>query len=337
MKISLVIDYHLNNKIFDVTDNNTNRDNCGYSFWLLKKKFQDSGVDFSTCDINLPTESNIVIYFDLPDKNMNVESGAYLCLFECEVIKPRSWDVSRHSQFSKIFTWNDELVDNKKYFKINFSHKFPEDKDLHCSLQNHFSEKKFCTLISGNKKVKHKLELYTERVRTIRWFETNTTEEFDLYGFGWDKFTSTNRYMSFIVSRIPLLTKLFAPKFSSYKGQVESKFETLRNYKFAICYENARDIPGYITEKIFDCFFAGCVPVYWGAPNIGIHIPKNCFVDRRDFSSNEELYSYLKKISVEEYEQIQMNIVNYIFSTKSAPFRAETFSEVIAGYLLDDL
>jgi hypothetical protein len=42
---------------------------------------------------------------------------------------------------------------------------------------------------------------------------------------------------------------------------VDSKKNTLEKYKFSICYENARDIPGYITEKIFDCFFAGCVPI----------------------------------------------------------------------------
>ena len=52
-----------------------------------------------------------------------------------------------------------------------------------------------------------------------------------------------------------------------------------KNISFAICYENARDIPGYITEKIFDCFFAGCVPIYWGgAPNVTDHIPANTFI-----------------------------------------------------------
>jgi hypothetical protein len=63
----------------------------------------------------------------------------------------------------------------------------------------------------------------------------------------------------------------------------------LEKYKFSICYENARDTPGYITEKIFDCFFAGCVPIYWGANNITDHIPKECFIDKRDFEDYKVL------------------------------------------------
>ena len=35
----------------------------------------------------------------------------------------------------------------------------------------------------------------------------------------------------------------------------------------------AREIPGYITEKIFDCFLARSVPVYWGPGNIADHVP----------------------------------------------------------------
>ena len=154
---------------------------------------------------------------------------------------------------------------------------------------NSFGDKKLCALISGNKKVSHKLELYSEREKTIRWFENNALDDFDLYGIGWDKYTSENRYIRFLVLKVAKLSKLLTPYFPSYKGMVESKLETLSKYKFAICYENAQMIPGYITEKIFDCFFAGCVPVYWGAPNITEHIPQNCFIDRRKFKSHEEL------------------------------------------------
>ena len=95
-------------------------------------------------------------------------------------------------------------------------------------------------------------------------------------------------------------------------------------------------IPGYITEKIFDCFFAGCVPVYWGAPNITEHIPQNCFIDRRKFKSHEELYSYIKNMPENEYQTIQMNIENYLFSEKAEPYRAETFANTIVEHILND-
>lgn len=337
MKASLVIDYHLNNKIFDVTDRNVNRDNYAYSIWLLKQKFQNVSIDFATCDINLPTESSAVICFDLPDEKVKVDPGAYLVLFESEVIKPKSWTVISHQKFNKIFTWNDALVDNEKYFKINFSHKFPENKNKYRLGISSFEDKKLCTLISGNKKVSHKLELYSERVKTIRWFEKNALDDFDLYGMGWDKYTSANRYVRFLVSKMGRCSKSFAPNFPSYKGAVDSKFEALSNYKFAICYENAQMIPGYITEKIFDCFFAGCVPVYWGAPNITDHIPKNCFIDRREFDSHEELYVHLTAMTEQQYLDIQKNIENYLFSEKANPYRAETFANTMVEHVLKDL
>lgn len=337
MKASLVVDYHLNNKIFDVADKEVNRDNYGYSIWLLKQKLKELGIDLSTCDINLPIESNFIFCFDVPEKNVVFDSDAYLFLFESEVIKPRSWNIANHQRFKKVFTWHDELVDNVKYFKINYAHKFPENNADYFSSINKFENKKLCTLISSNKKVIHNLELYSERVKVIRWFEMNTTNEFDLYGAGWDKYTSSNRYTNFLMSRIPFLSRLFAPKFRSYKGVVESKFETLARYKFAICYENAKDIPGYITEKIFDCFFSGCVPIYWGAPNITVHIPSDCFIDRRHFNSNEELYLYLKNISIDEYQKFQLNIANYIFSIQADAYRAEKFVDTIIRHALDDI
>ena len=44
-----------------------------------------------------------------------------------------------------------------------------------------FSEKKFSTLIAGNKSVKSKGELYSERLRAIRFMEQNYLSDFDLY------------------------------------------------------------------------------------------------------------------------------------------------------------
>ena len=49
----------------------------------------------------------------------------------------------------------------------------------------------------------------------------------------------------------------------------------MQHYRFYICYENTEGVEDYITEKIFDCFAAGFVPIYWGASNIEKYIPKN--------------------------------------------------------------
>lgn len=337
MKASLVIDYHLHNKIFDLTDKNTNRDNCGHSIWLLKDRFNNAGIDLSTCDINSPEESSIVLYFDYPEGDVTINNeNSYLFLFESEVIKPNSWNIEKHKAFKKIFTWHDELVDNQKYFKFNYSHLFPTDSAEFNKKSTTFSNKKLCTLISANKKVSHPFELYSERVKTIRWFENNAPLDFDLYGIGWDKYATNNKYIRFLFSKVKLIGNIFAPKFKSYKGTVKSKQVTLSEYKFSICYENAEKLSGYITEKIFDCFFAGCVPIYWGAPNISDSIPDNCFIDRRLFKSHEELYSFIKNMSELEYTAIQRNIENYLFSEQSEPYKAETFAKKVVEQVLNE-
>lgn len=321
--------FYLNNRQFDVLNKISNRDNCLYGWCLLKKKFREKGYDLSTQDINSPSGSQFIIYNEMPKivKDISLGKDNYLVIFESEVVRPDNWNTENHNYFKKIFTWNDKYVDNNKYFKINFSHKIPDKVEVNIK-----NKKKLCTMIVANKFKSHLLELYTERLKAIRWFEENHPEDFDLYGIGWDKY-----YFKGILSRLNrfnTLRKVLKPKYPSYKGPIESKKEVYKKYKFAICYENARDVPGYITEKIFDCFFAGCVPIYWGAPNITDHIPANTFIDRRNFKSYKELYHYLKNMPDKEYLNYLDSIKNFIKSDKIYPFSAEYFAETLSSEIL---
>jgi len=73
----------------------------------------------------------------------------------------------------------------------------------------------------------------------------------------------------------------------------------LGGYTFAICFENMV-LEGWITEKMFDCFYAGCVPVYWGAPDITEFVPIDAFIDMRAFSGFDELRRFLHALSPAE-------------------------------------
>ena len=50
---------------------------------------------------------------------------------------------------------------------------------------------------------------------------------------------------------------------SNYRGAVADKIGMLRRYDFTLVYENC-DVPGYVTEKLFDALRAGAVPLYRG-------------------------------------------------------------------------
>lgn len=331
-KATIVVYSNYNaNRLFDLNDKVINRDNCMYPFWLLKEEFKKYGYELATQDINSIEESQIVIYNEMPKilPNKKDIQKSYLMLFESELIRPDNWELNKHKYFNKIFTWKDDITDSKKYFKFNFTQEIPNkiNKDLS-------KKEKLCTLIAGNKKSNHPLELYSKRVEAIRWFEVNHPDDFDFYGIGWDEYRIENKYINFLF-RKSKLSKLFKPNFTSYKGKLETKKNILEKYKFAVCYENARDISGYITEKIFDCFFAGCVPIYWGANNITDHIPKECFIDKREFSTYEKLYQYIKNMRDEEYMKYLDNIENFLNSAKSYPFGSESFSKTLVGSILD--
>jgi hypothetical protein len=51
----------------------------------------------------------------------------------------------------------------------------------------------------------------------------------------------------------------------------------LNQYKFILCFENSYG-DGYITEKIFNTFFAKSIPIYKGSPIILDYINKNAFI-----------------------------------------------------------
>ncbi len=294
-----------------------------YPFVYLSKFAKAKNIKVSTVDTEPLENFDAIVFLDFPtfenryfrklisDKFENL----YLLIYESKLIRPDNWNRKYHRNFKKIFTWNDDFVDGKKYVKYYWPNKIPENLNFDLSKKN-----KLCTMIASNKFKSHPLELYTERVKAIRWLEQNHPEDFDLYGFGWDRFS----------------TKLLKPEYPSYKGSVKSKKEIYEKYKFAICYENAKDIPGYTTEKIFDCFFAGCVPVYWGAPNITEYIPIDTFVDRRNFKTYEELYSYLKNMPNQEYLDYLNAIKIFIKSDKMYKFGAECFAKTLIQTILGE-
>jgi hypothetical protein len=189
-------------------------------------------------------------------------------------------------------------------------------------------------MIAGKKKLKRinsSAELYTERLKAVKWFEKHHPEDFDLYGFGWGK---PSIKISHIINPFKAVKILFSHRYKTYKGTVERKKTVLEKYKFAICYENIRDVPGYITEKIFDCFFAGCVPVYLGANNITDHIPGNCFIDKRNFNDYESLYEHLVAMTDAEYAKYLGNIEVFLKSDAARAFSCENFVRIITDVIM---
>jgi len=329
-------DIYNNNRMFNPEIRAPLGEDLLYPMHYLARLAREKGMSISTIDTEPLDTYDAIFFIDFPGyenryfrKLLSMKfENMYLFLCENENMKPDNWKKENYRHFKKVFSWNDSIVDNKKIFKFFLANKIPDKISFIPS-----EKRKFCCMIAANKRNNRHGELYSERRRAIRWFEQNHPELFDLYGKGWDF-----RVPSFFTPLRPFLKPVhrlfFASRYPSYKGEIVSKRAILKQYKFSICYENMRDVPGYITEKIFDCLFAGCVPIYLGASNVAEYIPENTFIDKRKFSDYPELYEFLINLSDSAYHKYLHSIEEYIQSDKISPFGAEYFVNTILNEVI---
>lgn len=163
-------------------------------------------------------------------------------------------------------------------------------------------------------------ELYKDRLDAIRHFSQSS--DFDLHGRGWSDTSTLSGPEARAVAR-------------SYRGEVPvfAKVSTLADYRFALCFENTA-FPGYVTEKIFDCFLARCIPVYLGAPDITDLVPAAAFIDARDFRDLGALESFIRALSPEAARDYVDAAADFMGSKGAERFSQAHFVQVMADVLL---
>jgi hypothetical protein len=242
-----------------------------------------------------------------------------LFLWEAPAVSPENMDPQLHKLFPIIFTSHDELVDDIKFYKVCVPQmrQFPEFPQVH------FDQRKLLVNISMNKFSNHKDELYSVRRDAIKYFEQAHPDNFDLYGLKWNQPSTLKERL------LPWLSRSYI----SYRGAVKNKWEVMPNYRFSICYENVRDVPGYVTEKIFDSMRCGCVPIYWGASNINDYVDSDAFIDRRKFKTNAELDNFITNMTEYEYSCYQDAMKKYLNSSRFEKFLPPSFADTIINTL----
>ena len=172
---------------------------------------------------------------------------------------------------------------------------------------------------ANRKSLPFQKDLLGERIKIIEFF--SRSRDIDLYGLDWDK-------------RLPLPYYFYKNAVKKvYKGKVPDKLEKLSEYTFAIAMEN-NITPGFIGEIIFECFYVGTIPVYLGAPDIKEYIPKECFIDMRDFKNYEELREFLKSLPESQIQQYKENGRSFLQSEKYKPFTKEHFAKLFVEVCL---
>lgn len=287
-------------------------------------------------------------YRELAERDDIVLSAFFA--IECPVVEPALYralpELQRH--YKRVYSWSDSKtlepvtrapLSLKRFF-------WPQSFDrVHDELWKR-DDRDFLVMMNSNKLPALSWnELYTERLRAVDYF--SSFDEIHLYGRGWDgpPFRLGYGILPGAVQHVLRSAEGAFRRFSpdpvlsaarrAWKGAADSKSETISRYDFAICFENAA-IKGWITEKIFDCFFAGTVPVYWGAPDIAEHVPARSFIDMRNYSTYEELRRFLKGLSAKEIAQYRETARDFIHSEAFGKFRKDAFVDIFRAIVEED-
>ena len=331
--------------------------NYGYMFAEMRRQLADKGIDLATQDINPPEKSTLVIGLDVVDffQTYQRKPGQllYLLLNEPATYYPRVWDKANHEPFDRIFTWDYTLADDNKYVHHYFAIDLDNYPPFEEVTEAEFNRRKLLVLMAGMfqfapPKPGSDSLLYI-RYKALRWFGQHLPQQFDFYSRGIDPAA----YRSFrglgILQRV--LPRTVADRIADIvaarrrravqalnRGPVPplEKLAVIRSYRFVVCYENT-GTPGYISEKIFDCLFAGCVPVYLGEPNIRRFIPEGCFVDRKAFATDAELADFLKQMPYSSYRGHIDAMRRFAEGVERQKFGSEANAKRVADVLLADL
>jgi hypothetical protein len=331
---SIYAEGHSNNSLFASADP-THTYAPTYTSRLLKKTFLECNIEINTADLNLDKAVDFELYVE-GQEITNSKVPKYLIATENPHINFLNCDAQCCTQFKKVFSWNPSIANLPNGVLIMVPN------EIIIQSTPTFDERPLLVaLINANKRFPKQLngDLYEERIKLIRWYENHQSKSFVLFGRGWDKPSPAFTFFEKLARRVNRLrTQIYGYcPFPSYRGAIESKFEAYGQAKFGICYENTKDLPNYITEKIFDCMMEGCVPVYWGANNVLDFIPKDCFIDRRDFMSTADLHDFLVSIGESVYSQFQANMARFLSGTQIEAFRAETFVNRVVSTIVQDL
>lgn len=181
----------------------------------------------------------------------------------------------------------------------------------------------FGTLSKNSFPVKD-LQLQDMRLEYISFFMSHGL--LDLYGKGWDSLRNLPPRWQ---KKLAILLE------GNSVNPCENKLETIKNYKYGLCIENAK-LPGYVTEKIIDCLVSKVIPVYMGAPDIEKYIPKTCFININDFNTPDDLLNYLKSISYSDARLMIDSGQEFLLSDKGKQYSYEGFSHFIANLVIKE-
>lgn len=317
-------------KLFDTADPLLNRDDSLLPYAQLRETLEKRGDTVHTADLMATASSGgrrdyysfgVLSNFGALKGRKDVTLRAFV-IFEPPVVEPRLYRALPEltAAFEHVYVHNVhgdgyalQGVDTSKLRKLYW----PQPRrDVIEPYWTNGERLRRLVVINGNhrpQKVPH--ELYSKRIEAMAALAPAGC--IDLYGRGWTKWWSrTSMWLPYWKNRRALM--------SIYKGSCESKYEVLSRYLFSLCFENMA-MQGYVTEKIFDCFYAGTIPLYLGASDIQDLIPESAYIDCRKFSTWQALWEYVESLSEESIQAMRLSGREWVRGSGALKYRDSLF------------
>lgn len=299
-------------RLFDLSNPVLNRDGQLLPFYRLREHLSSRGIGVHTADyffINSGLNTQECDYYSLGVldnfERVLAEGRVRLVAFvvmEPPVVAPHLYNALPEltASFDLVYVHNIngdgyslDGVDVSKLRRLYWP--IPYNDALEPYWGNANRMKRIVVINGSHNPRGRKKELYSMRINAM--VELSRVGVVDLYGVDWNKWWLRRaRWLPYWKNRRTLM--------AIYKGKCASKFEVLQNYEYCLCFENMV-MDGYITEKLFDCLYAGTIPLYLGAPDILNYVPDDVFVDCRKYSTWSEMWREVASYSPEKIRDMR--------------------------------
>ena len=232
-----------------------------------------------------------VKYMDFwPAFNINKFDIDHILKERYEVIQSDTPDYIFYSDFGRRNVGIENRIDCIKIF-ISIENKSPNFLSCDYAIGLHYIDKgdRYCRKPTDTSKLSQMQSLYNySKVNNIT--------------------IKNKKFCAWVVSNGGAYTRnQFYKKLSEYKtidsgGRfknnigyiVKNKKEFLKGYKFSICFENSKKL-GYISEKLFDAFQAGTIPIYFGDDSVKKLINSKSYIHVNDINDFNKKIDLIKK------------------------------------------
>lgn len=252
---------------------------------------------------------DISIWNEQLEDNLNLNENIINMIISIENLNKWTWflhynnynnynnnkiNIYLYNHIDSIYSDNNFIAIPLIHFYINY---FNKNNYIYPSVITNFNEKKFCLCINKSN-LNHEIIYFIKELEKIETID---------YIKDYSELTNKSCYNS--IELINVLNK----------------------YKFILCIENSYS-NGYITEKIFNCFFSKSIPIYKGSPVIENYINKDSFIN---FNEDNLNYSFelIKNISNDE------NLYNNFINSKkiSNLYYDENYKDILYNFIENKL